>query len=95
MNLGFGAVPTSAASAAVPAAAVYLLEKADRCAVATVAAGTGFPQLLTAPFGGQDPMLPARAVQTARCLEAVPVRRLRFSRDAAELKRLLFSTRSG
>ncbi len=89
VNQGFWGIPVSSAPADVPVGAVYLIEKADACWISEVPADSGFPRLLTAPFGGQDPLLPTRAAQTARFLESVPLHRLHFARDAAALQALL------
>ena len=94
VNQGFWGLPPSTAPAEIPVRAVYLLEKADACRIVPTKPGAVFAQLLTAPFGGHDPQLPARAAQTARFLEAIPLHRLYFTRDAAALQEILFQSGS-
>jgi hypothetical protein len=68
--------------AAVPLAAIYLLEQAASCAISAADAHRAYPILLTAPYGGCDPNLPRRAAATANFAQRVPIRQLAFNLDA-------------
>lgn len=70
-------------------AAVYLLEQARHCEITTVDPASAYPSLLAAPFGRRDPMLPARAQQTARLLRQTPVQLLRFNLNARDIKQVI------
>jgi hypothetical protein len=85
----------SAYPPAVPLRRVFLLEQAAHCAVEPVTPADAYALLLTAPFGGHDPLLPRRAEATADLSRDVPLARLLFNLDAAAIENLVFAHETG